>query len=279
MKNDPLGVLRAAAAALLLVPAAASAQEFLLTATDASGHFLARLDASGAVLARTASSPVPMGAARFIGSRWVTPVGSQGLVFDDDGAPIARFALPGVWCTLDPLPDGRMIVRDPFIAFQVFVLQPHGAVADQWTTGFCAGGPDFGLRTARGGEVWLAEGCGASLERYDVTGKLLDRLALTVGVDSLFDDSCDDFVPAPDGTIWMRHGYNPTMLSHLAWDGTLLASFAAADLASGIAVEQDGSVWVRDDGNRVLLHYEANGSPLGLTPYPSTWDAWSMDIR
>lgn len=269
----------ALAAVALSLAAPAPAQQFLMTVEEGGEHFLALVDSGGTVLATTAPDPSPVGVGRFYrGDRWAALVDGEISLFDTRGSGAGTVLVAPYWSSMDVFPDGRFAVRDPWTTLYAYVYDAQGVEQSSWFSETCAGGPDFAVQVAPGDEVWLAELCGDVLRRYDDAGALLDEVAVPGGLSSLFDESGDDFLAAPDGSIWALQGDQPAVAANYDWTGAQLGAFPVVDNATGMALDADGTLWVRDHFGAAVLHYDSTGAVLGSFDLPPNWFVWSFDV-
>lgn len=262
-------------------PGAASAQQILLTVESQGEHFLALVNAEGRMLAQTAQHPTnPLaGGGRFLlDGLWVFAHGDEVTLYSPHGERVSAIPLTPGWKSAISFGDGTLAVIDGLGITDIHIYDSAGNLRSNWPYQSCAGGPEWAATPGPNGEVWRAANCGGDIQRHDQNGALLASFPVTWQWNTMFDLSCDDMDADPDGSLWLYHGPLPITAYKFDWSGNVLASFRIPNGTTGLAVADDGTIWVHEPTAHSVHHFNAQGMLLGVTPYDGSWRVTAFDL-
>jgi DNA-binding beta-propeller fold protein YncE len=121
------------------------------------------------------------------------------------------------------------------------------------------------------GNLWVADGLNNRVQKFDAEGNFVAQIGSAGAAPGGLDEPWSVAVDA-EGFVYVADTWHHR-IQKFAPDLTLVTTWGVPGTSSDdplilfgprdIAIAQDGSLWVTDTGNNRVLHFTADGEPLG----------------
>lgn len=147
---------------------------------------------------------------------------------------------------------------------------------------------EHGLQVDANGNVWVTDANTHVVEQYSPEGELLQTLGIKgdPGEDEKRFNKPTDLDFGPDGSIYVTDGYGNNRVVKLDIEGNFVTAWGSKgegagefDTPHGIAVDDEGRVYIADRGNSRVQIFDAGGKFLSEWKSEEIGRPWGVDVN